>query len=297
MDADRRHELKQNELADAIERIRNATDKSTLAWAGVLVAIVVVWFGWRFVNAQAEASLKAEFGALAEVDISPEGITDDTLANLRDMAASSPNTKFENFARLKLAAALRVMSEKNAQPELLQEAESQYQLVRNSSRATPAEKAGAMFQLAQLAEERRAFDEAKALYEEIVDSEAYVGTGFDSLATSALTNIDELPRKFVLEPGMPPTPAASSTPTFSTPGMQPPTADPLPPPGGVSTSNALPPLPPPGATDAPAAGDPEPSEPGAADPAGNDEPGADEPGADEPGADEPAADPPSDPNG
>ena len=56
MDADTRHQLKQNELAEMLSKLADLRDPKFLYTAGALVVIVVAvlaWYGWRYTQRQA----------------------------------------------------------------------------------------------------------------------------------------------------------------------------------------------------------------------------------------------------
>ena len=65
MDADTRHQLKQNELAETLSKLRDFSDKRTLTWLAVIVAIALVYAGYRYWSWQHEVGVTEAYQTLA----------------------------------------------------------------------------------------------------------------------------------------------------------------------------------------------------------------------------------------
>lgn len=265
MDADKRHQLKTNELAAALQRLRDVgRDPTTRYWIIGVVAVVVLVGGYRLWGSVRVSQIANGWWELAQVTAQANQNPAGTAEGLRRVIADAPDRTLAAHARLRLAGTLRAQA--HAQPTggeaLLREA---IEILRGlcDDPATPRELVPpAAFSLGTSYESLRDFDSAAAAYRGIVADPRSAGTMFRELAEQRLATLDELRTPIAMAAGTrPPETQPATTPQMSPltdPLMGPPIA-PAPP-----TDQPLPPpvpqpqAPPPPATET----QPAPAEPG-----------------------------------
>jgi tetratricopeptide (TPR) repeat protein len=217
MDADARHQLKTNELALALARLRNLKDpKSLLTLAALLVAAaaVVGWFVWKYSR---EHSLEQGWTRLAK--ISGSLLADDPVAvigaqsDLRAMIQQTTDPRLVGYARLRLARSRidQAFDQPAERQEALEEAADLLRQVLSDPQTPPLLHAPASFLLATTYESLRQMDKAQELYKAIVTEERYAGSPYRGLAAARLESLAALATPVVFEPGNPPAPEPAPT--------------------------------------------------------------------------------------
>jgi predicted negative regulator of RcsB-dependent stress response len=226
MDADVRHQLKTNELALALARLRELRDPKsllTLAALLVVVAAVVGWFVWKYSR---EHSLEQGWARLAK--ISSSLLTDDPVAvigaqsDLRAMIQQTSDPRLVGYARLRLARSRidQAFNQPTQRQEALEEAADLLRQVLSDPQTPPLLHAPASFLLATAYESLRQMDKAREQYEALTTEERYAGSPYRGLAAARLDSMAALETPVVFEPGNPPAPtqpATSPTPVELTP--------------------------------------------------------------------------------
>lgn len=314
MDADTRHQLKHNELADALRRLRDLNNPQTrymlLALAALLV-LVLGWRGWRYSREQA---LESASQRLARAETSLQGDAAARAAGIAEVRALIAEVSHPGLlaaARLQLARGL--VNEAHDTPErraaALTEAATAYEQVVNAPDSAAPFAAAARFGLASTFESLAAvendpalLEKARAAYEALLDDPRAIGSPFVQAAKDRLASLDKLDLTIAFAAGEPPTPLPQGDPAAQpiqlTPeeiqellGQRP--VQPAPLPGGALPERV--PIPPEGSTPPPAAEPaeaPAPDSPAPAEPAEPPAPESPAPAEPPPGDEPPKPDQP-----
>lgn len=257
MDADTRHQLKQNELAEALAKLRDLRDPRFLYTVGAVVVIaigVLAWYGWRYTQRQSlEQGWQRLEKIAASMSAGDPAVTASAQSDLRTMIRDTSSHWLLGYARLELARSLveTGLLQPTDREANFAEAVKVLTELRTDPDAPPLINAPATFLLATTHESLREFDQAKDLYQALVNDARYAGSPYTTLATERLADIETLAAPVVFVPGDPPPPALASAPaTASAPVATAP----------VATAPATPPSEEPTAPDAPPA-EPPPTEP------------------------------------
>lgn len=235
MDADTRHQLKQNELAEALGRLRDWNNPSTRYTLMGLLVIVVFFTGWQWFGytnrrgaEQAWERLASFQTALANPDVAQVSAAED---GLRVLIQKSSEPALAGFARLLLAES-RYKSGL-AKPEERADAFGEAagvleQVLAGEDPPVPVE-AAALFALASTREsmsvlpdaDRKAeLDRARELYQKLTQDARFSGSPYVELATQRLETLDDLRTPIVLVAGdRPPPPGAPEFAGPPAPGM------------------------------------------------------------------------------
>lgn len=207
MDAEKRHQLKTNELAEALGKIRDfGSDPQTRYWLLGLVILVVAVVGYRWWAGRQQRQSISAWAALAQVGGGPERDVDAIGDELRALIADAPDALFAVNARVRLAILLCRQAEEDTgrSKELLTQAVEVLRQVVDDPVAPPALVAAAAFSLGTSCESLRDFDGATAAYRRITDEPRFAGSPFTDLAARRLETLGELSVPVHFEPGMPP---------------------------------------------------------------------------------------------
>jgi len=194
MDADTRHQLKQNELAEALGKIRDFGDRRTVAGIVLIVVIALGYAGYRFWGWRQEARVVQSYRQLASVNASDASLGDAPLARLRELIADGRQPGLVATARLQLAQGLEARGQGSgaAAQAKLDQAEVQYKTILEMPDAPNILKAPAMFRLGVLHETRRDFAKARETYTKLSEDPRFVGSPFVDRALAQLEVLDEL---------------------------------------------------------------------------------------------------------
>ncbi len=222
MDADTRHQLKQNELAEALGKMRDLTNRETLMWVALIVLIVLVYAAYKY---RAYARVSAEAAACQQLRGLTQQVADPTmgdapLAKLRDLIARQAGSPLEGLARLQLGEGLEARGKREGGEPMLQQAVQEYQAVLKLGTASSAVKAAAAYRLGMVYESLRQFDQARSAYESVTRNPAYAGTPYPELAAQRLDKLDEFAKPVKFLPGVKPLPTTQPAQATSQPSIQ-----------------------------------------------------------------------------
>jgi hypothetical protein len=266
MDADTRHQLKTNELAEVLATLRDLKNPRFLYPAGAvaLVAIAVLaWLSWRY-SQRLTAERDWERLGRISLDLSDPDASRVAAAQSEARALLQERTAahVRGYARLELARSLvaQGMAQPDQRAAAFDEAVRLLEQTRSDPAAPPLLNASSTFLLATTCESQYQFDRAKQLYQSLADDTRSVGSPYKALAEDRLTSLDTLTKPVVFTPGEPPAPPppATQTVTLSPQPLQPPLLTPQPAP---SEPIILRPVPGPGEEPAPAPQTPPPPPP------------------------------------
>jgi len=214
MDADTRHQLKQNEFAEALSHLRDFSDKRTLAWIAVIVVIALGYAGYRYLAWQHERELTDAFQTLANARpaVADPAQGDAALSRIRQFITENKDPELVAWSRLELGVALVARAEGEDAATKLDQAEQEFQAVLRMPVDAMIFKAPAMYRLGSLYETRREFDQAREMYTKLVNDTELAGSPFIELANARLGKLDELSTPVTFQPGVKPLPPPASEP-------------------------------------------------------------------------------------
>lgn len=212
MDADTRHQLKQNELVEAINRLRDLRDPRFLALLGLLAVVVLGLLGWKAWSYSQRLKLEQtsqRLGALQDALDSFDGARiARAQADLRELISTTRQADMAAAARLLLARSRydQAMQMAAERPTGFEEAAAQLEQVIAAPTVSPMLQAAATYLLANTYESLRRFDEARTLWQRLAREARYAGTPYPALAEERLLTIDDLSSAVAFVPGNPPPP-------------------------------------------------------------------------------------------
>lgn len=207
MDAERRHELKTNELSEALNRLLSWNDPTLKYWLGGILLVLLVYGGYRLWDWNRLQTRIAGWEQLLRLDVSAAGGAADPVGELRTLAGSSPDGALSAAARLRLATALVERAERTPSERelLLHQAAAELQAVIGDAGVPASLVAAATYALASVQESLRDFPQAEATYRTLADPR-FAGTPFQFLAEERLKTLPDLARPVVFVEGKAPPP-------------------------------------------------------------------------------------------
>jgi predicted negative regulator of RcsB-dependent stress response len=207
MDAQRRHELKTNELSEALERIVSWNDPTLKYWLGGILLVLLIYGGYRLWGWNRLQTRIAGWERLIHLDTSEADPAADPVAELRSLADSSADRSLSGAARLRLAQALIERAERSpAEREaLLQQAAGELQSMIGDPGLPSSLVAAATYALASVHESLRDFPRAEAAYRTLAEPR-FAGTPFQFLAEERLKTLPDLARPVTFAEGKAPPP-------------------------------------------------------------------------------------------
>ncbi len=218
MDAETRHQLKQNELAEALNRLREFNDPRFLYTIVAVVVVIIAALGWYAWNQTQQMALATEWQQLINLNTAlaaeDPAEVQEARSDLKTMIGEASDSRLAGYARLQLARSYYEDALENAdqRPDGFNQAAELLREVRASRVEEPNLKAAATFMLASAEESLDNIDTAQQLYQELTDSERFAGSPFRLLARDRLENIDELKEPIELVQGAPPAPPSPAGP-------------------------------------------------------------------------------------
>ncbi len=204
MDADRRHELKQNALAASLLRLWEQLDRYSTPLAIALAAVAVTVGGYRLWTWN--SALKIEQGWAQLMDVGPASETDDqgNIDSLREIGRRNLHPTLDAAVHLRVASELtRGVEGRSA--ERIFEAVRELEEVTSAAGAPAPIRAAAEFRLATLFETLGKFEDAQQRYRNLTENPEYAGSPFQDLANERLTSLDAIRRPVEMLAGLPPT--------------------------------------------------------------------------------------------
>ena len=222
MDADKRHYLKQNELAEALTKLRNlSSHREVLYWlvaVAVVLLAVVGYRGWGSLQASLAAKSWHEF---SQVSQKVQSKTVGALDEMRGIISNASNPTLAASARIQLAAALRESATQTGTIDqaALQESIEVLKPLLNEPGLSPTLAGAAALSLASSYETLRQFDEAEHVYNIILSNQQrFAGTNYVNVAAERLETLPELRKPVEFAAGLPPPPTGMPTVTVQQPG-------------------------------------------------------------------------------
>ncbi len=236
MKSEHRHELKTNELAEWLGHLPQWT-KQNLTTILVVVAVVVVavtFFFWRSYNKNVvQAREHIEFSnllnQLSAIEARIPGSQTEggdlsvtllpAAESLGNFAQNTSNSRMAALALIKQAEALRAelhyrtvqISPQDLTNRINQAKTAYTEAIRKSSENAPI-RATAEFGLGLCEEELGNFDQAKKIYQSIIDNDDFEGTVAKAAAKNRIEIMSDYTQKVTFKPA--PVPAAASQPTI-----------------------------------------------------------------------------------
>ncbi|MBK8914165.1 MAG: hypothetical protein IPM64_06110 [Phycisphaerales bacterium] len=210
MDAETRHQLKQNELAAALGKLKNVEARKWLQTIGILVVLIGLVAGYKLWTAGREAAISRSWSELYRIDRDAPATPElDPVAKIRELIAAQPNADFQVAARLRLAKALntRAVGDPAQHDALMREVAAALQGAPASAR--PQQRIALDYAMSQIHESLGEFDRAKAIYERIVANDAYRGYPAYDLSRVKLDSLDQISKPVTFIPGSRPVPATA----------------------------------------------------------------------------------------
>lgn len=212
MDADTRHQLKQNELAEALGKLRdwdNPSNRYLILAIALLVILFAAWKAWSYSEQHAREVASRQLGDIQMALQAGEPSTVATaVADLRALIADASDPGIAGAARLRLASFRHNegLMKPDTREEAFAEAARLYDEVIHTRGIPASIEATATFGLATVYESMRKFDEAKALYDKLQEEPRFRGSPYVLMATERVQNFDELREPITLASGAPPVP-------------------------------------------------------------------------------------------
>jgi predicted negative regulator of RcsB-dependent stress response len=206
MDADTRHQLKQNEFAEALQRLRDFSDKRTLGWLAAILIVALGFAAYKVWVWRQQVHLVESCQMLINVVPADTSRGDAPLATLRELIADDPQPGLVALARLQLAQGLEARGQEPDGAAKLAEAEKQYQAVIDMPAAPDQLKATATYRLGILYETTREFTKAREIYTSLSQNQQFTGSPFIEFAAARLEQLDKLITPIAFEPGLKPLP-------------------------------------------------------------------------------------------
>lgn len=232
-------ETKPDVLTEQLLKLQQVVDKFWLPVTVIVVAVIAVWGGMRFMHAQQIAREEKQWQELMTLPVGDSSKAEGTIESLKTMIETHSDALFRSSARLRLADALIARGLEKADLKYFDEAEPVLQAVVSDSASTTMNVATALMKLGSVYESKRQFDKAKEVYTRVASESRFESSPFRDIATSMLESLPKLSVKVDFVPGNSPTPAQ---PAPNKPIIE---AVPTPPPTGApaSTPAATPPAP------------------------------------------------------
>ncbi len=203
MDAETRHQLKQNELGEAIKRVSHLNDP----WVGYsLIAVILFmagWFGYQYLQERQEQQLAGAWRTVLESNPADPTNGAAATAQLAALASDGPNANVEAAARLRLGIAKRMAGRAGDPDALRAAAEDLSALGGDTSVAAPL-RAAAWYAAALAQEDLREIGAARTLFEKLRDDTSLKGSPYHEMAKDRLATLGELEDPVTFEPGLRP---------------------------------------------------------------------------------------------
>lgn len=208
MDADTRHQLKQNEFAEALSRLRDFTDARF--WYCVIVIVIVAggWAGYRLWQSQQATILENNWSQLLAIRMMDPGGVGESVNQLNALITDNSDPKLVAAARLRLgnALTLQALLDPLRRESLRREAVEVYAAIANTPEVPDSIAAAATYALGTAHESLREFDEARRTYEALGTEERFAETPFKEMAAQRLETLDGVTVKVVFMAGQAPQP-------------------------------------------------------------------------------------------
>ena len=235
MDAETRHQLKQNEFAGTLDKLREMKDpkyRYTVLGLIALLVAVVVWNTVRSSRAHsAEVASARLFELTSALATDDPNAADVARADMRAYIDQSTDPALGGYARLSLSGLLisDALKSPDQRQANLEDAANLLAEVTGNPKTPRALAAAARYSLATTYESLRQPEKARELYQQLTSDDRYKGSPFEVRAFERLDSMDVLEVAVHFEPGAPPAtatnqPTALDTGAFNITPANPPTS-------------------------------------------------------------------------
>lgn len=213
MDAEQRHELKTNELANLLLKLKDWSDKYLNSVLTIIAVAALAWAGYRFWSWRQENAVHAAWAEVSRANIRDLTAGDAPLDQLRRVAKDAPDSTVAAIARIRLAAGLMQRADEAGGEVRLSEAATELRTVIGSA-VSDSLKAAALFKLGSVSEGQRDLKAAREAYQQLVSTPQYDSLPFKTMAEDRLKTLDDLAVRVEFLPGaaplpVPPAPASA----------------------------------------------------------------------------------------
>jgi hypothetical protein len=234
MDAETRHQLKTNELGEALQNFGRLNDPRLAYTLVGVILILAAWSIYRYVQASRQQAVAGAWTTIMEAARTPTGFDSNGRQALLALTQERPNAAVAAVAELRLALADWRAARSSNNAEGIEKAAAQLISIADDP-VVPAEyRASALYAGAAAREDQERFDDARAMYSRLMAEPDFDGSPFKALAGSEVRLLDERMESITFLPGMPTVniedilpadePAPATLPATETPDSQP-TAD------------------------------------------------------------------------
>lgn len=212
MDAEHRQELKTNELAENLVKLKALADKYLNTVLTVVAIVAAVFAAYRWWSWRHETAVAGAWAEVAKANVLDPTAGDAAMDKLRSVIADAPEPTVAAMARLRLATGLIDRASEPGNEGRLADAIQALEAVVNSSEADSL-KGAALLKLATAYESKRDFAAARSAYQKMIDTPAYADLPYKKMAEERLKTLDEIAAKVDFTPGARPVPPPASAPT------------------------------------------------------------------------------------
>ena len=207
MDAERRHELKQNDFAEAITKLRevNWSDPRITYWTVGIALVIVIFVGYRVMQYRAATQVSSAYQALGEVEVTNTALGDAPLDTLQRIIDDNPQPGVVGIATLRLALGKQERDD-------IEAAQRDYEKIIAMQGTPLAIQAAATYQLGKTYEEQRDFDGARQAYARLTEGSEFIGQPYVEMAKARLDTLSDLAVNVVFESGTRPLEAVEAQP-------------------------------------------------------------------------------------
>ncbi len=192
MDAQTRHSLQQNELAEALQNLRDlGSHPQTRNWIIAIATVIILYSGWKLWSWSA---YNTRTGAWADLDAAllGEGEAEQTIANLRNITRDGATESVRTAARLRLASLLVNQATDEAPGERLNEAAALLSTIADDPNNVAAYRAVSLFKLGTVHESLFEMDEARSAYERLTQDPMLAASPYGAVAQERLDTLDTI---------------------------------------------------------------------------------------------------------
>ena len=203
MDAERRHELKENALATTLVRVWEQLDRYSTPLAIALAAVAVIVGGYRLWTWNSALKIEQGWAQLMDVGPASESDSQGNVDSLREIGSRNLHPTLDAAVHLRVASELtRGVAGRSA--ERIFEAVRELEEVTNAAGAPAPIRAAAEFRLATLFETLGKFEDAQQRYRNLTENPEFAGSPFQDLSNERLTSLDTIRKPVEMIAGLPP---------------------------------------------------------------------------------------------
>jgi DNA-binding transcriptional MerR regulator len=220
MKSKERHDLKTSEMDKFLEELKKFSAEQGTKVLAIAVLVIVVAGVFFYVKHTNQVARQQDLEQL--IAIQSGRTTGTKVDDVRAIAQQTSDKKIAAAAWKLYGDMLydQYMTDKNAQPDLLNQAQQAYQTVVNEHSKETVIAAGAQMGLAAIYENQGKWADAKQIYQNIVENKSLLGTGLPKMAQNKLSSLAAL-EKSAQQPlaTTQPTNNSAKPATSSTPGV------------------------------------------------------------------------------